>query len=45
VGGVSGVSKANQFSKYLAERREKCAADCACLRPAGVGPFKMPRLK
>jgi hypothetical protein len=35
----------NQWAQRLAERRAMCAAGCACLKPSGGGPFKMPRLK
>ena len=34
----------NQWAQRLAERRAMCAAGCACLKPSGGGPFKMPRL-
>ena len=34
----------NQWSQRLADRRAMCAAGCACLKPSGGGPFKMPRL-
>jgi nardilysin len=35
----------NQWARRAAERRAQCAAGCACLKPGGAGPFKLPRLQ
>ena len=44
--GAGGrVTISSQWAQRAAERRAQCAANCACLRPMGAGPFKLPRLK